>query len=335
MRPESFWLLWVVPVVAVLWGIGIWYHNRMRDRFGDIANLGAISRISWGGRGWVRGILFLLSLLLTVVALSHPRMVSRELRPIPTPTDLVFMLDISPSMYARDMDPSRLGRAEQIIQKFILLKQPQDRYALVVFNFSSVVLSYLTSDPQNILVYIDYLNQQNEPLPATNVGAALTNALRVIAVDEQFDPEKAEGRRKIFVLLSDGDDTIGQWRLPLREVLKAGIKVYTFGLGSANGAYVPLVMTGGVHGEVVKYLTREGGSRVVSPGESKTMRDVAELTGGRFYRSESNRQVDMAIQELLFQGRPVAGYEATPIRKDLFQYFLFSAFAGLLIAIFL
>jgi len=49
---------------------------------------------------------------------------SPELRAIPTPTDLVFLLDISPSMYARDMSPSRLGRAEEIIQKFVVMKQP-------------------------------------------------------------------------------------------------------------------------------------------------------------------------------------------------------------------
>src|SRR3990172_6529512 len=111
VRGEYFWLLWLVPLTAISWGLGIWYQRRMRFRFGDIENLESISRISWSGRGWVRGVLLLASLFLMVLALAHPRMVSRELRAIPTPTDIVFLLDISPSMYARDNDPSRLGRA--------------------------------------------------------------------------------------------------------------------------------------------------------------------------------------------------------------------------------
>ena len=335
MRREYFWLLWLIPFLTILWGMGVWHQQRMRSRFGNIENLEGISRISWSGRGWVRGTLLLMSLLLMALALAQPRRINRELRPVPTPTDMVFLLDISPSMYGRDMDPSRLERAEQVVQKFLLLKQPQDRYGLVVFNFTSVVLSYLTADPQSILVYFDYLNQQNVPEAGTNIGSALASGLRVIEMDSAFDPERAAGRRKVFVLLSDGDDTIGEWMEPLNEAITQGIAVYTFGFGSANGAYVPLVMAGGVHGEVVKYLTREGGARIVSQAESRTMRDVADRTGGRFFRAESNQQVDVALDELLFQGRPIAGYEVNPVAQDLFQYFLMSAFACLLVGIFL
>src|SRR3990172_1210040 len=183
-RQEYFWLLWLIPFLILLWGMGVWHQSRMRSRFGNIENLESVSRISWAGRGWLRGFLFFLSLVLMVLGLAYPQTVARELRPVPTPTDLVFLLDISPSMYARDMDPSRLGRAEQIIQKFILLKQPQDRYGLVVFNWNSVVLSYLTRDPESVLLYLDYLNQQEEPEWGTNMGSALVSALRIFRADE-------------------------------------------------------------------------------------------------------------------------------------------------------
>lgn len=334
-RQEYFWLLLAVPFVVLLWGIGVWHQHRMRSRFGNIENLEAISRISWSGRTWVRGFLFIAALVLMALGLAYPRMVSRELRPVPTPTDLVFLMDISPSMYGRDMDPSRLGRAQRIVQKFILLKQPQDRYALVVFNWTSVVLSYLTGDPQSILLYFDYLNSQDEPEAGTNMGSALTNGLRLINTEEKMDPERARGRRRVFVLLSDGDDTAKQLEKPLGEVTKAGIKTYTFGLGTSNGAYVPLVMMGGLQGQIVKYLQREGGARLVSHAEMRTMREIAEKTGGRFFRGESNKQVDQGLEEILFTGRPVAGFQSNPIRKDLYFYFLAGAFACLVVGIFL
>jgi len=331
-RQEYFWLLWLIPFLALFWGLGVWHQRRMRQRFGNLANMETVSRISWSGRGWVRGFLFVVSLVLMVLGLAYPRTVVRELRPVPTPTDLVFMMDISPSMFARDNDPTRLQRAEQIIQKFILLKQPQDRYALITFNYTSVVLSYLTADPQTILVYFDYLNQTEEPEPGSNMGSAMTSALRLIANDTQMNPEMTAKRRRVLVLLSDGDDNIGEWAAPLRQVQQADIKVYTFGLGSASGSYVPLVIS---RGQVVKYLAREGGARIVSRAEQKTMREIAERTGGSFYRGEDERQLDRALDEILVQGRPIAGYSANPIRQDLYEYFLLAAFASLILGIFL
>jgi hypothetical protein len=89
-RQEYFWLLLAMPLVVSLWGAGVWHRRRMRIRFGNIENLEAISRISHSGHAWMRGALFAASLILMTLGLAYPRMVLRELRPIPTPTDLVF-----------------------------------------------------------------------------------------------------------------------------------------------------------------------------------------------------------------------------------------------------
>jgi Ca-activated chloride channel family protein len=331
--PRYLWLLLGIPLLLLFWGVGIWHHRRMRVRFGNMENLEEISRVSWGGHGWLQGILFAVSLLCMVVALAFPQMLGRELRPVPMPTDVIFMLDISPSMFARDMDPSRLGRAQQVINQFILHKLPDDRYSLVAYNFNSLILSYLTRDPQSILVYFDYLNQTEEPVIGTNMGAALVTGLRVIQADEMVYPDQADRRRRVMILISDGDDNIGQWQGPLTEVMRRRIKLYTFGLGSANGAYFPLAMAPG--GEVLKWATTMTGERLVSQAQARTLRDLAERTGAQFYRGEDNGQVDAAIEEILVNGRPVAGYEANPTRKDYFFYFLAAAFLSLLGAIFL
>jgi Ca-activated chloride channel homolog len=333
-RQEYLWLLLVIPVVIMLWGMGVWHRRRMRIRFGNIANLQSISKISWSGRQWFRGLWFVAALALMALGLAYPRAIVRELRAVPTPTDLVFLLDTSPSMYGRDMDPSRLGRAERIIQRFIYLKQSQDRYGLIAFNWTSVVLSYMTSDPQNILLYFDYLNQQDMPEPGTNVGSVLTNAMRLVATEQQGDPE-ARKRRFVFVLLSDGDDTANQIEKPLADVIRSGIKIYAIGLGTANGSYVPVEMAGGLNGQVMRYLQHDGGTRIVSHAEVRTMREISERTGGRFFRGESDRQVDQAMEEILFTARPVSGFQSNAIRKDLYIYFLMGAFACLLAGVFL
>ena len=94
-------------------------------------------------------------------------------------------------------------------------------------------------------------------------------------------------------------------------------------------------MAGGLNGQVVKYLERDGGTRLVSRAEMKTMRDISERSGGRFFRGENDKQVDEAMEEILFKARPVSGFQSNPVRKDLYMYFLTAAFACLLAGVFL
>ena len=326
---QYLWLLAGVPALMLFWGIGLWHHGRMRGRFGDLTNLQEISRISWAGRGWLRGGLFAASLVCMIIGLARPQVLTRNLQPVPKATDVIFMLDTSPSMFARDMDPNRLGRAEQIIQEFILHKLPEDRYALVGFNYNGVILSYLTREPQTIAVYFDYLNRTTEPGVGTNMGAALVSALRVIDADEQITPDN-RSRRRILVLLSDGDDTIGQWEAAIDDVVRRQFKVYTFGLGSATGAVFPLQLS--PHGDIIRYAISSSGDRLTSKAEAATLQEVARRTSARFFRGEDERQVDAAIAEILSSGRPVSGYQSYPIRRDLYSYFFSAAFACLLAA---
>jgi Ca-activated chloride channel family protein len=330
--PQFLWLLAVIPVPLLLWGIGLWHHGRIRARFGDLTNLEEISHVSWSGRGWLRGGTFAASLVGMTLGLAYPQIQTRDVRPVPKATDVIFMLDVSPSMFASDMDPNRLGRAQQIIRDFILNKLPDDRYALVSFNYNAIILSYLTRDPQSTLVYFDHLNRTTDPIVGTNMGAALVSALRVIDADEQITPENRQ-RRRILVMISDGDDNLAQWEEPLNDVASKQLKVYTFGLGTASGAPFPLMRS--PRGEVLQYALTQAGQRVVSKAQARTLAEIARRTGGRFSRGEDQRQVQDAIDEILSSGRPVGGYQAYPMRRDLHMYFFFAAFICILAGTFL
>ena len=325
-----------MPLVVSLWGVGVWHRRRMRLRFGNIENLEAISRISHSGHAWMRGALFAASLILMTLGLAYPRMVLRELRPIPTPTDLVFLLDISPSMYARDMSPSRLGRAEEIIQKFIVMKQPEDRYGLVVFNWGSAVLSYLTSDPQSILVYFDYLNQQNEPQPGTNMGAALTGGLKLLDTEEKLNPGSLKGRR-------DGVRDAFRRRRHGQANGKASARA---GEGGHQGLHLRVG-----HGQ--RRLRAVGDAR----GPRRTGGTVPHLRQRRRPAGQQRGGSDVAPDRRDFRGQvrsrgersasgPGAGgnsdsgpadrrLHANPVREDLYRYFLAAAFGCLVAGIFL
>src|SRR5437773_10356109 len=98
----------------------------------------------------------------------------------------------------------------------------------------------MTSDPQNILRHFDYLNQEETLQPGTNVGSVLTNAMRLVATEQQGDPEGAGRRRVVFLFLSDGDDKAKDVEMCLADVIEFGINIYAIGLGCATGSYVPL-----------------------------------------------------------------------------------------------
>ena len=80
-RQEYFWLLLVIPLVILLWGIGLWHQRRMRIRFGNIDNLQSISRISWSGKEWFRGSLFAGALTLMALGLAYPRAIVGNCEP--------------------------------------------------------------------------------------------------------------------------------------------------------------------------------------------------------------------------------------------------------------
>ncbi len=330
--PRYLWLLVCVPLLMLFWSVGVWHHGRMRARFGNLTNLREISRISRAGYAWLRGGLFAASLTGMILGLAYPQTLAREVRPVPQATDLVFMLDISPSMFAKDMDPNRLGRAEQIVEEFILRKLPDDRSALVTFNYTSVILSYLTRDPQSILFYFEYLNHTTEPGIGTNMGAALLSGLRVIDADERITPQNRQ-RHRVLVLISDGDDNLKEWEGPLNDIVDRHIKLYTFGLGTANGAVFPLRLS--PRGEVLRYATTKTGERITSKAQATTLHEIAERTGARFVRGEDERQVQAGIDEIMKSGRPVGGYQAYSVKQDLYLYFFAAAFICMLAGTFL
>ena len=89
-----------------------------------------------------------------------------------------------------------------------------------------------------------------------------------------------------------------------------------------------------MNGQVVAYYQREGGVRLVSQAQARTMRDISERSGGRFFRGERDEQINQAIDEILFAKRPVSGFQSTPVRKDFYIHFLIGALVCLLAGVF-
>lgn len=328
LQPQYFKLLFLLAALLPLWLYQLLTKLETRLHLGDRHALARSSYLSSLRAGFLRILLFHLVLASLIVALAHPQRMREKSVAQPKGMDIVFLLDTSPSMRAEDISPSRLGRATEVIERFSRQKPPEDRIGLVSFSGGSLILSYLTSDPDNIPYYLDYLRDEITPGFGTNIGLALRNGLTVLTKDVEINPGAARHKR-VFVLVSDGEDHGAELEPALEEVKRRGLKVHTIGIGSEEGGPIPIARESGE----VKYLEDQSGNRIITRFDASTLRRIAEKTGGNTYRSLTGQELEKLFAEIVFAEREIEGFKRVLVYEDLYQGFLLAALGFFLAAI--
>jgi len=330
LQPQYLKLFLVLVALVPLWLIFLRTKYKTRLSFGQQSPLEKVSRLSPLWRDVGRYALLNLVLAGLIVALAHPQRIRDKKITQPKRMDIVFLLDTSPSMRAQDIPPSRLERALEVIGGFAHKKLPDDRLALVSFAEASLILSYLTEDPNNILYYLDYMRSDTTPSFGTNIGRALKNSLTVITKELEVRPQAARYHR-VFILLSDGEDHGSELEAALTQVKRTGIKVHTVGIGSKEGAPIPIARENGT----VRYLEDDQGTQIISRFDEATLRRVAEQTGGNAYRSFTGQELEHIIGEIVLKERSIEGLKKIVDYEDLYHNFLLASLGAFLAAILL
>jgi Ca-activated chloride channel family protein len=270
---------------------------------------------------WTRltALLFLAAAALLMLALAKPQVFKADRKEILRQLDVVFLLDTSPSMGAEDVAPSRLERATRVIREIVVGEPLIQRVGLVTFSRSSLILSYLTSDVENILFYLDFLREQHLPGVGTNIGAAIASGIQVIELRRK--EAEASQNHPIMILLSDGEDHEEELEVRLQQASRAQLTVYTIGIASEAGGFIPIRDEGGN----VKFVEDLQGTRLISRLDESTLRRVAEVTGGRFYRAVEGEEVLAALREILSRENQVAGFREDKTWIDLYPSILATA----------
>jgi Ca-activated chloride channel family protein len=230
------------------------------------------------------------------------------------------MLDRSASMRAHDVMPSRFSRATDEIRYFIQNKPENiDRVGLVGFAGSSVILSYLTEDLDTVAFYLDWIERDPQTLLGTDIGAALKNAREIVAKDNRKT-------RKIFVVLSDGEDYGNELAHEITVFRQGGQHVNSIGIGSDNEVPVPIIQPDGKETS----LRDDDGHIVRTRFEEATLRQIAAQTGGRYVRSRRAGDLTRALEEIEAGERRLIGWKTTTDYRDLYPAAL--AVAGAAIA---
>jgi Ca-activated chloride channel family protein len=188
--------------------------------------------------------------------------------------DLIFCLDTSRSMLARDLEPTRLQRALQDIRAVLPELQGGDRVGLVVFAGQARLWIPLTHDLDSFRGLLEEVDTDIVKIGGTDLAAALRKAL------ELADPSQT--RTTAVLLLTDGEDLAAAGQQAATELKEKGLVVHTVGYGSALGSKITVQEDG-----KESFLRDRQGAEVVSRMDPESLRAVAAVTGGEFVRADT------------------------------------------------
>lgn len=303
-HPEAFRLLLVVPLLAIVLVLNYRGGRRDLDRLMNgvhettVRNLFLVKSF-FGGVSFVAAYVFFTAAL---AGFSWGLSTVREDR---TGLDIVFVVDVSLSMLAEDVAPSRLDRTGDLMRA-VVQDLPGSRFGVVAFTGSATRLLPLTEDRAAIESMLDVLSPKLLSTPGTDLERAITAGLN------SFPPDS--DRHRAIVLFSDGEAHSGNEAGPAREAAARGVPVFSVTVGTPEGASVPLLDGG-------RAFDRDG-NPVHSRADPDRMRRIAEIAEGAHLDAGSPgafSRLPEALSE--FEGRRDSeGFRTVPVER--YRFFL-------------
>lgn len=262
--PHYLLLLLLIPFFFLGMGLWLWGRRRRLRRFGDEALVNELMP-SWSrGKLWVRTVLLSLAFFFFVIGLSRPQIGAKLKEHKIKGAVIMIVLDVSNSMLAQDYSPDRLERAKLAISR-ITDKLKDDRIGLIVFAGTSFVQLPITSDYVSAKMFLNSISTESIPIQGTAIGDAISTAVRGFSAQSEHS--------RAIIVITDGENHEDDAVAAAKQAAEAGIKVYTIGVGSADGQPIPM------NGELLK---DKDGNIVVTRLDEETLRKVASAGDGAY-----------------------------------------------------
>ena len=312
-------LLWLMVLPALLVAHYIW-----TELSGRRPHMRVSTSVPWTlkGRSFMsvfRHMPFVLrisALALIIVAIARPRS-SQDMEKVDTEgIDIILTMDVSTSMLARDFTPDRISASKDIAIEFIS-QRPSDRMGILVFAGESFTQCPLTTDRATL---INMMKEVQTDL--IEDGTAIGNGLAT-AVARMKD---SDAKSRVVILLTDGVNNRGEISPQMAaEIAKTyGVRVYTIGVGANGMAPYPVMTPWGVEVQNVKVEIDE-----------KLLSEIAESTGGRYFRATDNTKLAEIYSEINKMEKARTTIDSFPVYKELFGMYALLALIALLLEMFL
>ena len=320
---KYLYLLLLLPIVVCIYFFNLYWKRKKQREFGDLEMVKKLSPEHSVFKPILKLTVILLALACLIIGLVNPKIGTKMETVKREGIDIVFAVDVSKSMLAEDVAPSRLEKSKQVVSQ-IINQLGSDRIGIVAYAGSAFPVLPITTDYSVAKMFL----QSMSPDMVSSQGTSLDEAIKLSST--YFD-EKSK-TSKLLILISDGEDHSEGASVAAEEANKIGMKIITIGVGTEKGGTIPLKKNG-----VVQSYQRDNNNEVViTKLNQEGLKSIAKATkGGYIYGANTKEVLEYVknalnnIQKTEFEATQMADFQSQ------FQWFIGFAFLLLFLDIFL
>lgn len=319
---EFLWALLAIPVFILLFTLLSRWKKKAIGRLGDRAVvLQMMPRVSFS-RPWLKFILFCIAYAFLVIGTADPQVGSRMEEQKQKSADIMILLDVSNSMLAQDIVPSRLENAKRSIAQLID-NLHNDRIGIVVFAGQAYVQLPITTDYSAAKLFLNTIDPSMVPTQGTAIGTAIDLGMK------SFDFKNGTG--KSMIVITDGENHEDDAVAAAKSAAAKEVTVNVIGIGSLNGAPIPIYENGRQNG----FHTDSVGTNVLSKLNEDMCKEVAAAGQGAYVRAtNANSGMNIVMNEIAKVQRKTVDSRNFKEFEDRFQLFFFAALILLIVEFF-
>jgi Ca-activated chloride channel homolog len=299
--PDIETIMWLAIVFGLLYGIYLFRFYRINQKLKVQKH-----------RIFMKMVLRTVYFILFLVALAGPSIGTSQKEIKEEGKDIFIAIDLSQSMNATDIGPTRLQRIKFELKNFVK-EFSGDRIGLIIFSSEAFIQCPLTFDQNVLQLHLDGLNTGLVPNSGTDISAPLNMALNKFDLDES-----PEVKSKSVILISDGEDFGDNFQTITSQMNEVGIKIFTLGVGTSQGSTIP-------RGNSV-IIDPSTNQPAISRLESENLRLIASQTDGQYFELSDERQEipDLTATLERMEGT-VTGSRMVEASANKYFYFLLAA----------
>ncbi len=284
-NPTYLYLLLLLVVFAALHYMGYYLRKRNISAYGEPGLVSRLIRDYSVARIEVKFWLLQLALAFFILALARPQNGTKEAERDRYGIEAIVALDISNSMLAQDVHPNRLDKSKRLITN-MMRQMTDDQIGMVIFAGSAFTQVPITSDFATAQMYLDQITPDLIELQGTDIARAIELSQKSFTGREGIS-------RAIFVI-TDGEDNEGGAVEAAKAAAKAGIHVFVLGIGSPDGAKIPIPGTS-------QYIIDNEGNTVITKLNEPMCREIAKAGEGAYIYVDNSSSAQEALDKYLDQ----------------------------------
>lgn len=332
---KTLWLLVIIPLMIVVYIARQQYKKKQLQQFASASLMPRLQPLASHRRPAIKLALLSLGLGFLIVALANPQRGSTLAEGEEKGIDMAICIDVSNSMMAQDMKPSRMARSKQVILN-LMNRLGGDRVSLVVFAGRSFIQMPLTNDYSATKMFLEQVNTDLINEQGTAIGDAIEKGMATLGygVDGNADqPEWEPNKSRAILIISDGENHEDDAVEAAEQAAKQGIMVCCIGIGTPAGGQIPITDR---HGKVVDWRKDREGNIVTTHLNEEMLNEIAKAGNGIYVNAgNGNAAVEDIVKQISTLEGQKFGSAQFSSYKSQFQYPLAAGLLFLILEFFI